>query len=519
MTNDRRRVLHGLTALGGAVLLPQSLRSAESAAQRVPGYPFRLGVASGSPTDSSVVLWTRLAPDPARADGAMPPFDWTVRYEIARDQNFRNIVQRGTAAAPAQFAHSVHVEVAGLAPAREYWYRFMVDGEVSATGRTRTLPEPDAKVATFSLAIASCQDYRMGHYAAWRQAAASQPDLILFLGDYIYEPGAKVGQIRAHTGGVCNTLDDFRVRYALYQSDPALQAAHMSAPWLTIWDDHEVQNDYSGVQPGLLEDPDAFLARRAAAYQAWYEHLPVPPSMSPAQGAMRIYDRYRIGRLATVHMLDGRQYRSPEACPQPPKLGGNQVGNECTERVLPERTMLGADQEQWLAQGLIAAPARWTLFGQGTPLAYTDQKPGEGETYWTDAWAGYPAARQRFVDMLRQGRASNPVILSGDIHAFMANAVNAQPDRADTPVVAAEFVTSSISSDALAQSIFDGWRSANPNVQLFDGTRRGYLSITLGNKRLHAEMVGVDDITRADSACRVNYSCIMEAGSPRILPG
>ncbi len=239
--------------------------------------------------------------------------------------------------------------------------------------------------------------------------------------------------------------------------------------------------------------------------------------MSPAQGAMRIYDRYRIGRLATVHMLDGRQYRSPEACPKPPKLGGNPVGKECTERVLPERTMLGAEQEQWLERGLTAAPARWTLFGRGTPFSYSDQQPGEGELYWTDARSGYPAARQRFVDMLRQSRASNPLILSGDIHAFMANGVNAHPDRADTPVVAAEFVTSSISSDSPAQSVLDGWKRENPNVHLLDGTKRGYLSLLLSGKRAHAEMIRVEDVTRADSPCRVDYSYVVEVGNPRIL--
>ncbi len=408
MTHDRRRVLHGLTALGGAVFLPRSLRSAESAAQRVPDHPFRLGVASGCPTDTSIVLWTRLAPEPARADGGMPPFDWTVRYEVASDDRFRKIVQKGTAAAPAQFAHSVHVEVAGLSPAREYWYRFMVDGEVSATGRTRTLPAPDAKVATFSLAVTSCQDYRMGQYAAWRQVAASQPDLILFLGDYIYEPGKKDGQVRAHSGGVCTTLDDFRVRYAQYQSDPALQAAHLSAPWLTIWDDHEVQNDYSGAQPGLLEDPEIFLARRAAAYQAGTSTCPFRPRCRRhrARCASTTAIASAVSPPCTCWMAGSTVH--PEACPRPPKLGGNQVGNECTERVLPERTMLGADQEQWLGAGTHCSASALDAIRPGNAFRLHGPETGEGETYWTDSWGGYPAARQRFVDMLKGSRAANP---------------------------------------------------------------------------------------------------------------
>ncbi len=297
-----------------------------------------------------------------------------------------------------------------------------------------------------------------------------------------------------------------------------LQLAHAAAPWFAVWDDHEVENDYAGVTPGHDGNEAAFPARRAAAYQAWYEHLPVPPSMAPRDNTMRIYWRAQLGRLATLHLLDQRQYRSPEACPHPPQYGGQRVFDECTERLDPTRTMLGAAQEQWLADGLRRQPAAWTLLAQGTPFAQVNEAMGDKPEYWTDSWTGYPAARQRLVDSLRQSRAANPVILGGDIHAFVVGSINAVPERFDTPLVAAEFVTTSISSDAVAQPVLDRWLAANPNLQKLDGRRRGYLSLTLSEKQLRTDLITIDDSTRADSGRGIAGSYVVESGSPAILP-
>ncbi|MET0280224.1 MAG: alkaline phosphatase D family protein [Steroidobacteraceae bacterium] len=515
MPNQRRDVLKALAALGGGAALPGVLAAAP-AERAIADYPFRLGVSSGFPTHRSVVLWTRLAPQPDQPDGGLPPQDWSLRYEVAADQGFRQIVARGRAIASARHGHSVHLTVPGLRPARDYWYRFMLGAHASAAGRTRTLPDPQAQVDALRLVVASCQHYEQAQYAAWRHAAADAPDLILFLGDYIYESVSRMSQVRRHSGGVPRTVAEFRQRYALYQLDPALQAAHAAAPWLVMWDDHEVQNDYAGVHPGQQEDPATFLAMRAAAYQSWFEHMPVPATMAPVNGAMPVFARHHIGRLATLHVLDQRQYRSAEACGRPPTMGGNQVGDDCAERLEPARTMLGAVQEQWLARGLRGSAARWTLLGQGTPFSYTDQKAGAEHSYWTDSWSGYPAARQRFVDLLQQARCPNPVILSGDIHAYIMANINAVPERPETPVVACELAGTSISSDSLAQPILDVWKAENPCVQLFEGRSRGYLSLTLSERQLQVDLVTVADSTRADSPRGSGGSFVVEAGIPGV---
>jgi alkaline phosphatase D len=514
--SDRRQLLKSLAAASGVALLPRALRAAGAPA--LPDNPFRLGVSSGFPTDRSVVLWTRLAPNPDQPAGGMPPLDWQVGFEVATDDTFRRIIARGRAVASAQFAHSVHHEVRGLDPARDYWYRFTAGDYVSAAGRTRTLPAPGAAVASMRVITASCQNYEHGHYAALRHLAADTPDLVIFLGDYIYEGAPTANRVRRHTGVRCVTLDNYRQRYALYQSDPALQAAHAAAPWFATWDDHEVANDYAGTTPGRVEDPAAFLARRAAAYQAWYEHLPVPPAMAPRDGSARIYWRARLGRLATLHMLDQRQYRSPEACPKPPQLGGLRVGADCADLLDPARTMLGAAQEQWLADGLQQQPGAWTLLAQGTPFAHVDEAMAGQPEYWTDSWTGYPAARQRLLDSVQRARAANPVVLSGDFHCFMVSSINAVPERLDSPLVASEFVGTSISSDSLGQDVLDRWRANNPHLQRLDGTRRGYLRLTLSAKQLRADLITVDDASRPDSGRSVAGAYVVEAGNPAILP-
>lgn len=513
--SDRRQLLKSLAAASGAALLPRVPWAAMK--QSLPDYPFTLGVASGFPTDRTVVIWTRLAPQPGQPDGGMPPADWPVAYEVAADERFHRIVARGKATAEARFAHTVHHEVKGLDPARDYWYRFTAGDHASAAGRTRTLPPPRATVEQLRIAAACCQNYEHGHYAALRHLAADAPDLVLYLGDYIYEGAPSTNRVRRHSGVRCVTLDDYRLRYAQYKADAALQAAHMAAPWFAIWDDHEVANDYAGLTSGRQEDPAAFLARRTAAYQAWYEHLPAPPSMAPRDGTMRIYWRAQLGRLATLHLLDQRQYRSPEACPRPPQLGGLRVPEDCTERLDPARTMLGAEQEQWLADGLRRQPAAWTLLAQGTPFGHMNEGTAGKPEYWTDSWTGYPAARQRLLDSLQATRSANPVVLGGDIHAFVVGGINAVPERLDTPLVASEFVTTSISSDAVAQATLEKWAAVNPHLRKLDGTHRGYLSFTLSAQRLRTELVTVDDASRPDAARGVAAAYVVEAGNPAIL--
>jgi len=484
---------------------------------------FALGVASGSPTASSVVLWTRLSGDMAEAE--VP-----VAWEVAADERFTQIVARGEEPARAADAHSVHLEVRGLQPARDYWYRFSALGQRSATGRTRTAPAPGAAVERLEFAIASCQRWDHGHWAAWRDAAAHPSgralDLVLFLGDYIYEYGSPPGAVRAHEGGAVSTLEGYRARYAQYKSDPLLQAAHAACPWIVIWDDHEVENDYAGLQGERLQ-PE-FAARRAAAYQAWWEHMPLPPSLRPAGGVATIHGRLDWGHLARLHWIDTRQFRDPQLCPPPGRGGSATVRlRDCPALVQQaERTLLGAAQERWLAEGWSTAHP-WNLLAQQTLMARftreavgTDPATLQGR-YWTDGWDGYPGTRRRLLSVLAERRVPNAVVLGGDVHAnyvaeLRVDADDPHPGR--SPLVATEFCGTSISSRGSAQSAVDAALRHNPHIRHGRSEQRGYVRFMLTRERLEADLRGVANPADAASVVASSARFVVEAGRVGAVP-
>jgi alkaline phosphatase D len=503
MRCSRRNLVTGLAGLAGAGLAPRVLRAFDV---EFDTDPFTLGVASGYPEPTAVVLWTRLAPEPLAPGGGLAPEAVPVEWEIAEDDAFRRVVRAGLAHAVGAWGHSVHVEAAGLAPGRDYWYRFRSGGAESPIGRTRTAPAEGARA--FDIAVASCQHYESGHYAAYGAIARDLPDLVIHVGDYIYE-NRGVERVRAHDAHECYTLDDYRQRYAIYKSDPELKAAHAGAPWMVTWDDHEVDNDYADSDNNDEDPPELFLARRAAAYRAYYEHLPLPRRLIPFGAHQRLHARRALGDLVEVHMLDGRQHRSPQAC------GAGRV-RPCEALFAEERTMLGRAQERWLEAGLGASRARWQLLAQQTVFARMDQEPGPEIGYWNDGWSGYPAARRRLVDVIAARGAANTVVLSGDIHAFLANDVHAGDGGAHNAVVAAELVTTSISSPGPPQAIVDTWRAENPNVHLARSDLRGYTRLRVARDRLTADLVAVDDARRADSGTHVLASFEIERGRPGI---
>ncbi len=377
-----------------------------------------------------------------------------MRWEVAADEKFQRIVARGDEIAEAAWGHSVHAEPLGLEPGRWYWYRFSALGEQSAAGRTRTAPADDAK-ATLRFVVASCQRYDVGHYAAWRHAAAENPDFVLFLGDYIYETASGSSAIRRHEGTVAKTLAEYRARYATYKSDPLLQAAHRAAPWLMIWDDHEVANDYANLQSQDLE-PD-FASRRAAAYQAYWEHMPFPKSARPRGPDMRIVSRLDWGALARIHLVDDRQYRDVQACPKPGRGGSNTIPlADCPALVDPKRSLLGFEQERWLAEGWdLARP--WNLLGQQSLMArFAWGDPAAGAAvYWNDAWDGYAPSRNRLLGVVAERKVPGVVVLGGDVHSNYVADLKADFDDPRSPVVASEFCGTSITSLSLAQSRVD----------------------------------------------------------------
>jgi alkaline phosphatase D len=497
-----------LVAAGlGAALLPLTRSRAADFAFK--SSPFTLGIASGYPEPNAVVLWTRRAPEPLAERGGMPAARVAVHWEIAADDAFRRVVRRGTANAAPEWAHSVHVEAGGLEPARDYWYRFTSGGECSAVGHTRTAPARNATVPRLALAVASCQYYEFGHYGAYRAIARDDLDLVVHVGDYIYEQRG-VARVRTHDLPECHTLDDYRRRYALYKSDAHLKAAHAACAWLATSDDHDVANDYAGDRAPGGESREQFLARRAAAYRAYYEHLPLPRRLAPRGPNARLYTKMRFGELAEIFMLDGRQYRSLQAC------GGAGIVAPCAEIDDPARTMLGSGQEAWLSNALRASASRWKLLGQQTLFAHLDSGDERERRYGTDTWNGYSAARARLVRFLEERAIANPVVLSGDIHAFFVNDVNRRADDASSPIVATELVTTSVSSPARPQRDFDLWRSKSPNVRLARSDFRGYLRVDATRERLHADLVAVDDVARAESGTHVLASFDVEDGRPGV---
>ena len=501
----RRRFLAGAAA---AFLLPGLARAARP--PRFSAFPFSLGVASGSPRTDGVVIWTRLAPQPLEG-GGMQPETVDVRWEVADDAAFRRIVRKGSALAAPGNAHAVHVEVEGLAPGRGYHYRFLCGDAASPTGRTRTAPEDGKGDERLRLAFASCQQYEQGYFVAHRHLADEDADLIAFLGDYIYESSWGRDHVRKHGSAEPVTLDEYRARYALYKSDADLQKSHACAPWIVTWDDHEVDNDYAANRSEEL-DPQ-FPLRRAAAYKAFLEHMPLRRSVLVEGGGIRLYDRHAWGGLATLHVLDDRQYRSHQACPRAGRGGGNVVGAACSERLDPARTMLGAAQERWLGEGLAQSKSRWNVIAQQTLFAPAGRVNGKGSlVHWTDGWDGYPAARARLLKSIAEGKPGNPLVIGGDVHATYAAHLHADPARPDSPRVATEICGTSISSQGPSASMLAGIVAANPHIVFADGEARGYVVVDIGREGASARLRAVETVKRADAPIATRYTGVIEAG-------
>ncbi|MFM2057575.1 MAG: hypothetical protein RLY71_1960 [Pseudomonadota bacterium] len=507
-TGLRRRDWLGCTA--SLVLAPAWLGGCAPALltqpEQTPEPCFALGIASGSPRSDRIVLWTRLT-------GSALPDRVEVEWELAQDDAFRQIVARGSETAEAAWAHSVHAEPQGLSPGRWYWYRFTALGQQSSRGRTRTLPGAGS-LEPLHLVQASCQRWDHGHYAAWRHAAIESPDLVLFLGDYIYESAPAAGRVRLHEGsGACRTLAEYRARHAQYKSDVHLRAAHAAAPWIVTWDDHEVLNDYAGLQGGSA-DPD-FAARRAAAYQAYWEHMPLPRASRPSGPDLRLHTHCDWGDLLRLITLDGRQYRTPQACS--PDKGGSAVVHvrDCPALADPQRSLLGAAQERWLAESW-RSDTRWNVLAQQTLMArFAWQAPASPDaTVWNDGWDGYAPARQRLLDDMLQRRAASPLVLGGDVHATYVADLKTDFDDPRSPVIATEFCGTSITSRGLAQHKVDAALPHNPHIRYGRSDERGYLSLHINAQRLLMRVRSVLDVTNPASDIRTTATFAVEQDQP-----
>ncbi len=473
--------------------------------------PFTLGVASGYPEPNGVCLWTRLAPEFLAPAGGMPPEAVAVSFEIAEDQAFKSIVDQGQAWAEPIFAHSVHLETTKLAPGRDYWYRFHVADFTSPAGHTRTAPAINQSTDKLRFAFASCQQYEEGFYGAYRHMSKEDLDLVIHLGDYIYETSKSENKVRSHVSPEPITLDDYRARYGLYKSDPNLQAAHAAFPWVAVWDDHEVENDYADDRSEKSDDPRWFIYRRAAAYQAWYEHMPARRTMAPFDAYARIYRQLKFGQLAEINLLDDRQYRSSQPCPKPGRGGANVVEN-CQERLDPKATLLGERQEAWLAAKLASSKGRWNVLAQQTLMAQQDRKAGEGQKFHTDAWDGYPAARDRLMDTLQSTKVTNPIVIGGDVHSYWVADLKRDFNRSDSPAIATEFCGTSITSTPPDEDMIQTAKSEGPHIKYATGLHRGYTVMTLTNQSLKADLRVVANHRDPDTTVRTLASFVVTDG-------
>ncbi|MGO9546820.1 MAG: alkaline phosphatase D family protein [Rhodomicrobium sp.] len=523
----RRGLLQGTAALAAFAAAPAVIgRAGAGTAAWAKGNPFALGVAAGDPAPDGFVIWTRLAPEPLSSEpgtpGGMSGPDVPVAYEIAKDPAFKDGVRKGEAPAEADYAYSVHVELNGLEPGRPYWYRFTSGDAQSRTGRAMTAPAPGAPLARMRFGFVSCSHYEHGYFSAYRHLADEQPDLVAFLGDYIYEyVESKSPVVRHHSDGVdAHDLRTYRNRYAQYRTDPDLQRLHAEVPALMTWDDHEVQNDYADTWNQTFDDRDTFLKRRAAAYQAYYEHMPLRPSLSrPAGPNMRIYDRFTFGDLAQFSVLDGRQYRSKPACYGPGKKGrGHLESNKsCPERLDESRSMLGLAQEAWLRDGLAASKARWNIVAQDVLMAELRQKMDDGDYgYWTDDWNGFPASRARLLKHIHEAKIQNVAVLSGDIHAFFQNDLKLDFGDPASPTAGAEFMGTSITSPPapFAYDLFTKLMPDNPHIKFFESRHRGYVSVDLTHERCTARYQIVSDEKDPEATVSTLKTFAVENGRP-----
>lgn len=477
---QRREFLAAMAAVGarfglGATAVGCAAREGQGPPPEAPPIPadaFQLGVASGDPLHDRVILWTRLAPEPLAADWGMPEVEVPVVWEVFADAAMTDMVATGWAWAVPAFAHAVHADATGLDPATAYWFRFRVgDVQVSPTGRTRTLPAPESSPERVRIALACCQKYSSGFYSAYAHLAEAELDAVLHLGDYIYESGSNSrveGRLPIDTARVTD-LAGFRERYAAYRMDPQLQAAHAAHPWIVVWDDHEVSNNYANLtlSEPRREDGDPAEMRRGA-YQAWYEHMPVRIEAPEDALHLKIYRAFQFGDLITLAMLDTRQYRDPQPCDDRP-------GVACDDIFDGGRTLLGEAQLRWLGTVLEGSDARWNLIGQQVLFSPVLTEVGLANP---DQWDGYMDDRQAVLDLLARPEVRSPIVLSGDVHAAGFGELYADQWDPSSPTVAIEVLTTSISSggdgaDGIAR-VAAAAESLSDSIHYFDAARRGF---------------------------------------------
>jgi alkaline phosphatase D len=504
---NRRSVLLGGLATAAVTMtatLPSWASARTAAAAPAIHDPFQLGIASGDPLPDSVVLWTRLAPAPLNADGfgGMPDATYDVGWELANDESFSSIVQTGTVTTARAQAHSVHIEPTGLDPAREYFYHFKSAGYISPVGRTRTAPAAGAAVNQLKYCFASCQHWEEGWYHAHRGIVADAPDVVLFVGDYIYEkPSGQAADLKVRGLAVpddTTTLALFRARHGQHKTDADLQAAHAVAPWIAVFDDHEVMNNWNGTTS------PASAARKAAGFQAFYEHMPIRSTAKPSGSSIQLYRQFLWGNLARFHMMDTRQYRSAQP-----------TGTACTVYRDTSRTITGSTQEQWLLNAFETHPATWDFLGQQVFFA---QRDGDGDKTTCDdpdSWDGYEASRDRITKGWVDRGVPNPIVLTGDVHRHWAADLRQDYWNHSDPIIGSELVSTSVTSTSNGATPPSAtWLANNPHIKYCQGMR-GYVRVTATPAQMLADFRVVSNALEKDPAnvsITTDKSFVVQAG-------
>jgi len=512
-----------LKTFGGSALLGLALGPATRAlaAPVFATYPFQLGVASGEPAPDGFVIWTRLAPEPFAIGHGMPAANVKVSWEVASDENMREIVARGEALARPELGHAVHVEVAGLMPDRPYWYRFIAGRERSGIGRSRTTPSLGAPLSKLRFGVAGCQHYEQGYYTAHRHLAAEEADFIYCYGDYIYEGRGNrfwnyregpIENVREHFGQEIYTIEDYRRRYAQYKMDVDLQAAHASAPWFVTWDDHEIDNNWVDDEDQDGTPDPLFNLRRQMAMQAYYENMPLRASSLPVGPRLQLYRQARYGDLVDFNLLDTRQYRTDQPC-------GDSWGVVCDELSDPQAEVLGRAQEAWLYDKLKSSKARWQVLAQQVMMMDLDRAPGPDVTHNLDSWAGYRTPRERVLAQLRELKIDSAIVLTGDEHQNYAGELHIDGQRPGAAPLATEFVTTSITSNGDGEDVREATKLIQQENEClkWHNSQRGYVICEVTPDLWTTHYRTVEKVSVKGAPIRTRQSMTVERGVPGSL--
>jgi alkaline phosphatase D len=514
---SRRQLLARTGAAGAALTLGGLIPSPRALAAfgNLGGYPFASGVASGDPGPDRVVLWTRLALD-ALGETPLPSRRLPVAWQVADDEGMRRVRRSGLTFSDPARDHAIHLDLDGLQPGREYWYRFYAGGEASPVGRTRTAPAFGRGPQSLRFCFVSCSQFEHGYFTAYRRVIEDDPAFVVHVGDYIYEYGTDVyvapgGNVRHHIGGEIVTLADYRRRYGQYHTDPDLLEARRLFPFITTPDDHEVENNYatstSEADNEPDQDPAVFLQRRTAAYRAYAEWMPLRDAQVRPDGSLRLFRELPMGDLCDVIVGDTRQFRSDQPC-------NDVFRSSCPGMTDPAQTLPGLPQEAWIVDRFKHSRSRWNLLAQQVQMAQEDFVEGPGEGYNPDSWDGYKESRRRVLAGIARAKARNPVVLTGDVHQHYAADLSADFADPAAPVIASEFVGTSITSGGDGNdTVQSAALRENPWIK-YNANRRGYVRIDMDRRRLRADMQILPYVTQPGAPVATGASFVIEDGWP-----